>query len=72
MSLYHHINVNNAPVSPYQPVPVPRADQMRDDLAKAIELLERSRIYTNVPREFFDDIGDAIQFLIERYEAITP
>ncbi len=61
-----------APVSPYHPVPVHRADQIRADLAKAIELLERSRICTDVPREFFDDIGDAIQFLVERYEAVTP
>lgn len=72
MSLRHHIIVNNAPVALYPSVSEELADQIRDDIAKAIDLLERSRLYTDAPRAFFDDIDDAIQFLIERYEAVTP
>ncbi|RUP39347.1 MAG: hypothetical protein EKK63_10130 [Acinetobacter sp.] len=67
----HHIHTNNAPVTGYEnSFPPVIGEQVCEDLAQAIEHLERASIRLSLPSQFYKDIDDAVAFLIERYEAI--
>lgn len=66
----HHIHTSNAPVEEYPAVSESVATATHEALETAINALELARLPYPANTRFFKDMGEAIQFLIERYESI--
>lgn len=70
--MYHHMTTNNAPVETFDVSgvsPETYAGVLKG-IEQAINALEEARIKTDVPHRLHKELGDAILYLIERYEAL--
>lgn len=70
--MYHHMTTNNAPVETFDVSgvsPETYAEVLKR-IEQAINALEYARIRTDVPNRLHKELGNAIEYLIERYEAL--
>lgn len=70
--MFHHITTNNAPVETFDVSGVSPETyvEVLKGIEQAINALEKARIKTDVPHRLHKEIGNAIEYLIERYEAL--
>lgn len=70
--MYHHMTTNNVPVETFDVSGMSPETyvEVLKRIEQAINALEEARIRTDVPHQLHKELGDAILYLIERYEAL--